>query len=169
MTDNQQATSKATVSLNPADWPDHLPPCLIYVDKDGRFWHLGAEMTHAGINSLITQNVEIDDQGRYVVSFSGQRCFVEVEDTFFVVTRVDAPLEDANGVRWQVTLNDGTAEFLDPATLSQNAENVLYTKVKAARFPARFLRNAYYQLAEFIEEVDSRYVLKAGRFEYPLT
>jgi hypothetical protein len=41
---------------------------------------------------------------------------------------------------------------LDPATLEVGRDNVLYCRIRGARFSARFSRPAYYQLARFIEE-----------------
>ena len=141
---------------NAHEWPDDLPPCLIYVDKEGRMWHQGAEMIHKGINRLLTDHVELDPKGRYVIRFKGQECFVEVEDTLFVINRVQTP-DDASESppeRLVITLNDGTTEDLDPTTLRQNKDHVMYATVKSGRFPARFLRTGYYQLAEHVIETE---------------
>jgi len=155
------------VSMDPKDWPDNLPPCLIHVDKEGRMWHLGAEMIHEGINQLLSEHVELDEKGRYIISFRGQRCFVEVEDTFFVIARLDYLKADQESPeKYFVTLNDGTQEELDPSTLTVGRENVLYARVKSGRFPARFLRPAYYQLTEYVEEKGGRFVLPYRGFDY---
>lgn len=157
------------VSLNPEDWPDNLPPCLIHVDKEGKFWHLGAEMIHAGINRLLTDHVELDDKGRYIISYQGQRCFVEVEDTLFVITTLKEELFNNGKIKeLTVSLNDGSDEILDPSTISQSHDNVLYARVKEGRFPARFLRSSYYQLAEFVEEKEECFVLSVGGRDYPI-
>ncbi|MEW5724784.1 MAG: hypothetical protein AB1896_16855 [Thermodesulfobacteriota bacterium] len=149
--------------------PDDIAPCLIRVDKEGRMWHQGAEMTHEGINSLLRANVRLDEKGRYLIRLGGQECFVEVEDTFFVIIRAAGrPAGTAPPEAVVITLNDGTKEELDPATVWQNKDNVLYALVKDGRFPARFLRPGYYQLAEHLVEKDGRYVLPVGGGEYPL-
>jgi len=154
-------------SPRPEDWPDHLPPCLIHVDKEGRFWHLGAEMIHQGINRLIMDHVELDEKGRYIINFRGERCFVEVEDTFFVINQVVyRPAGQEGPEAFILTLNDRTEEELDPTTLRQNRDNVLYAKVKSGRFPARFLRPGYYQLAEYVLERDGRFFLPVAGHEY---
>ncbi len=157
----------SSLSTSAEDWPDNLPPCLIHVDKDGRFWHLGAEMIHEGINRLIMEHVDLDEKGRYVVSFRGQRCFAEVEDTFFVIKSCRRrPQSDDLPEAYLVTLNDGSEEELDPATLVQNQDNVLYAKVKAGRFPARFLRQAYYYLADRVIEKGGAYYLPVNSRDY---
>lgn len=156
-------------SKNPEDWPDGLPPCLIHVDKEGQLFHYNAPMTHKGINRLLTDHVELDDKGRYVIDFNNQRCFVDVADTFFVIARFTyVKGTDNDPEKYMIILNDETAEELDPSTLSISEENIMYTKVKVGRFPARFLRPAYYQLAEEIQEKDDKFVLIYRGKEYPV-
>lgn len=120
-------------------------------------WHQGAEMIHTGINRLLTDHVELNPSGRYIIRFKGQECFVEVEDTLFVINRVQAPDPESLSPpdRLVITLNDGTSEDLDPATLRQNRDHVMYATVKSGRFPARFLRSGYYQLAEHVIETQN--------------
>jgi len=156
------------LNIDPASWPDGLPPCLIRVDVEGRFWHQGAEMVHAGINKLLMDHVDLDEKGRYVITFAGQRCFVEVEDTFFVVVRAERVALDDGKARYRLTLNDGGHEWLAPATLRQSPENILYARVREGRFPARFLRPAYYQLAEHVEERNGAYMLKVEGRGFPI-
>ena len=154
-------------SLAPEDWPGGIPPCLIHVDKEGRMWHEGAPMVHEGINQLLMAHVELDAEGRYLIHFRGQRCFVEVEDTFFVVVRLEAET-DGDGPAFFIVLNDGSREELDPGSLVQNDDNVLYARVKEGRFPARFLRPSYYQFAEHVTERDGRFVVVHRGREFPI-
>ncbi len=148
---------------------DDLPPCLIRVDKEGRMWHLGAEMTNEGINRLLMGQVELDPLGRYVITLGGDRCVVEVEDTFFVISRFDfLPAQGGLPEAAVVHLNDGSREELDPATLRLGPGNVLYATVKGGRFPARFLRKSYYQLAGHVIERDGEYVLPYRGRDYPI-
>ena len=150
-------------------WPDDLPPCLIHVDKEGRLWHLGAEMIHKGINQLLMEHVELDEKGRYIIVFRGQRCFVEVEDTLFVINRVDhLPEAGKEPEKFVVTLNDDSREELHPETLFLGDENVLYARIKSRRFPARFLRKGYYQLADHIIEKEGRFILPYRGREYEI-
>ena len=146
-----------------------LPPCLIHVDKEGRMWHLGAEMVHQGINQLLREHVRLDEHGWYIIDFHGQRCYVEVEDTFFVITRLEErPAGPDDPPDLFIRLNDNTEEELDPATLSQAEDHVLYARIKDGRFPARFLRPAYYQLAGHIEERGGRFVLPYKGRDFPI-
>jgi len=139
---------------------DSIPPCLIFIDKEGRWYHRGAEMIRREIIRLFYQNMELDAEGRYLINWADSRCYVEVEDTAFVVMRVS--LEDGlrtRRSRFLVSLSDDTKEALAPDTLSVGKDHVLYCRVKSGAFPARFNRAAYYQLAEFVEEDSVGYFL----------
>jgi len=156
-------------SSDPADWPDNLPPCLVYVDAEGRMWHKGAEMVRANINRVLAEHVELDEKNRYVIDYQGQRCFVDVEDTFFVILRVDHLPETTDlPEAYLITLNHGYREELDPASLRIGADNIIYATVRDGRFPARFLRKSYYQLAEFLEERDGVFSLPLRGRHYPI-
>ena len=138
-----------------------IPPCLIYIDKEGRWYHEGAEMIHREFIRLFYNNMELDSLGRYVIAWKGQRCYVEVEDTAFVVRRVvwqEKGKEDGKE-RFVLSLSDDTQEELMPDTLYVGRDNVLYCSVKNRTFPARFNRAAYYQLAAYVEEENGVYYL----------
>lgn len=138
-----------------------LPPCMIYIDKQGRWYHQGVEMIHREIIRLFYRQMEIDPGGRYIISWAGERCYVEVEDTPFVVRRAEykGSGDDRRKAGITLSLSDDSREALDPETLVLGRENVLYCRVKESTFPARFDRPAYYQLAEYIEEENGGFFL----------
>jgi len=146
-----------------------LPPCLIYIDKEGQWFHKGVEMVHREFIRLFYQNMELDEQGQYIISLRGDRCYVEVEDTPFVVWRVVfEDKNDSNESTFGLYLSDDSREDLSPQTLYLGEENVLYCKVKDRAFPARFCRAAYYQIADYIEEEEGKYFLPLNGKKYVL-
>ena len=149
-------------SFIPPGWQGKLPPCLIQVNAQGELSHQGAPMIHPGILELIYQSVHFED-GVYLLGIGKQSCQLEVEDTFFVVR--GAQVTDGQAV---ITLSDGGSEPLDPASLWIGPQEVLYCRVKAGAFPARFLRQAYYQIARLIEEEGDGFALALGGRRYPL-
>jgi len=144
-----------------------IPPCLIYIDKEGRWFHKGAEMIHREFIQLFYQHMRIDSLGRYVINWAGEQCYVEVEDTPFVVRRVVfKERSQANTARFTLLLSDDNQEDLSPDTLFVGNGNVLYCRVKNSTFPARFTRAAYYQLGEYIEEENGEFFLPLNGEKY---
>ena len=142
---------------------DDLPPCAIYIDREGRWFHSGAEMVRREFIREFYRNMELDSRGRYVITWEGKRCRVDVADTAFVVWGVD-PVDG----RFVLRLSDDTREALQPETLFVGEQDVLYCRVRNGRFPARFVRPAYYQLAAFLEGEDGSYYLPVNGERYPI-
>jgi uncharacterized protein len=150
--------------------PEPLPPCMIFVGKEGQWFHEGAEIIHRPIFLWLIQSLEMDDQGRYLVHLNNQKCVLEVEDTPLVILsaeRVQSGPEKKEEIL--LTLNDERRETLDPRTLWLSSENVLYGRVKGGRIPARFLRPAYYQIAQYIDEDENGgFALSLNQQEFPI-
>ena len=86
--------------MNSADKNKDLHPCLIYIDKEGCWFHKGVEMIHREFIRLFYQNMEIDSQGRYIINWNGERCYVEVKNCTLVVDK-KASFPDAVTTRGQ--------------------------------------------------------------------
>jgi uncharacterized protein len=150
--------------------PEPLPPCMIFVAKEGQWFHEGAEIIHRPIFLWLIQNLEKDDEGRYLVHLNNQKCVLEVEDTPLVILgadRIQSSPEEKEEIL--VTLNDESREALDPRTLWLSSESVLYGRVKGGRIPARFLRPAYYQIAQYIDEDENGgFALSLNQQRFPI-
>ena len=146
-----------------------LPPCLIYIDKEGVWRHEGVEMIRRDFIRMFYENMEMDSDGRYVINWGGKRCYVEVADTAFVVRNV-AYEEDVKGrpERLILSLSDDSKEDLMPETLYVGDENVMYCRVKGGAFPARFNRAAYYELVRRIKEKNGIFYLPLGGTDYEI-
>jgi len=144
---------------------DNIPPCLIFIDKEGQWFHRGAEMVHREFIKLFYEHMEMDSRGRCIIKLNGDICYVEVEDTPFVVWRAQW---ESRAKRSCIILylSDDSREELTPDTLFVGDKNVLYCRVKGGTFPARFSRSAYYQLAEYIQEEEERFFLPLNGQKY---
>jgi hypothetical protein len=105
--------------------------------------------------------------GLYIVQLGKQRCYLEVEDTPLAITGVSHTEEREGDKPGQLLLaikHLETHKPLDPESLWIGEQNVLYCRVMDEGIPARFLRPAYYQLAEFIHEdkKQNRFYLSLG-------
>ncbi|MGA3280329.1 MAG: DUF1285 domain-containing protein [Smithella sp.] len=128
----------------------------IKIDKDGIWYYNGAHMFRKEILSVFFQNLRIDECGRYLIELGLERCYLHVEDTAFVVAAVyKTKLPCSGGEQIEILLNDDSCEKLETNSLYTGRDNVLYCRVKEGRFTARFSRNSYYQLAEFIEQSEN--------------
>ena len=140
---------------------DNIPPCNIWVDKDGVWYYNGAEMFRKEIVNLFYENLRRDDNGRYIIDMANDRCYIEVEDAPFVVKTVYRRSNNGESDRIELLLNNLELDLLDPNSLRIGDGNVLYCSVKDGAFEARFSRASYYQIAEFAEydhEMDSYYI-----------
>ncbi|MCG6918898.1 MAG: DUF1285 domain-containing protein [Deltaproteobacteria bacterium] len=135
---------------------NEMPPCGIFIDREGDWYYRGSPMERADIVSHLCQHLRREESsGQYIIQMGKQRCYLEVEDTPLVVSSVF--LQEKTEEKRQEDLylsikHLTTNQPLNPTTLWVGKENVLYCKVMENTIPARFLRPAYYQLAEFIHE-----------------
>ncbi len=127
-------------------------PFEIRIDKDGKWYHNGREITHPGVFRYLNSVLDVDEKG-YFLRDGERKFYIEVEDAPFVVNS----LVECDG-KICVLLNDGTQEELDPESLTFRDE-VVYAKVKNGKFPARFSRKAQNQLYQMIEEDNGNFYL----------
>jgi hypothetical protein len=147
-----------------------LAPCEIFIDSEGDWYHRGNPMHRGDIVAHLCRHLCRDEEsGRYIIRLGKQRCYLEVEDTPLVITRVshEPGTEGDKSEHLLLTIKHREPrEPLDPATLGIGRENVLYCRVQGLR--ARFTRPAYYQLAEFIREDQGGFYLSQGGKRYTI-
>ena len=127
----------------------------IKIDKEGIWYYRGAHMFRKDILCILFENVKVNDCGQYFIELNDEICYLDVEDTAFVITAVYKTKALSNGHELiEVLVSDDCREKLDLNTLAVGPENIMYCRIKDGKFPARFTRKSYYQLAEFIEQDD---------------
>jgi hypothetical protein len=123
----------------------------IRVDREGRFIHEGAEVTHAGLRQALFRWLDRlpppDD--RYVLRLDERRfAYLDVDDTPLVAR---AARIDPAGAIW-LALSDGAEETLDPKTLTVDGAGVLRAWVRGGRLEARLATSAVAALGELLTE-----------------
>jgi hypothetical protein len=132
----------------------------IRLDREGRFWHEGVEITHQGLRRALLSWIDRLDDGRAILRVDKERyAYVDVDDAHLLVVSARW-----RGDRAYVTLNDGAEEELAYDSLRIGADDAMYCAARAGRLVARVLTPAYYALADRIEEAPegAGYALRAA-------
>lgn len=131
----------------------------IRLDREGRFWHEGAEVTHPGFRRALLRWLDRLPDGRPILRLDDKRyAYVDVEDADLL----------ALSARWAgeraiLVLNDESEEELDPGTLEHGDGGALYCRVRGGALTARIVTPAYYVLAErIVETAPGVFALRAG-------
>ncbi len=133
--------------------------------KDGNWYTDEERIDNPRIALLFSRSINRNPDGSYFLKVGDERAAITVEDTPWVVVT----LEDDELGSLMLVLNDETREELDPAMLQVGADNVLYARVKNGSAQARFLRNAYYHLADCVEADDrGRFFLNIRGKRHPI-
>jgi len=135
----------------------------IFLDKEGRWFHQGEEITHQKTIELFSRSIVKDPSGGYRLQIGKEWAKIQVEDTPYMVRSVELCKDQI-----KLILNDNSSETLDPRTLRIGKDNVLYCSVKSGKYPARFLRPAYYQIMQLLDQDDSGFFLKIGNERFQL-
>lgn len=115
--------------------------------RDGHWYADGERITNAKIELLFSRHLVRNPDGGYALVMGDERAAVDVEDTPWVITRIDG--DPAQG--FMVTLNDRSTEPLDPSTLEIGPDESLSCRVKGGAARARLLRPAHNALSRFVE------------------
>ena len=123
--------------------------CKIKICRDGKWYYEGLEIVHPAILKSFFEMLEVDEQGRYRIRSDKEICYIEVEDTPFVVSAIRT---DQQG-DIKLVLNNLKSFDLNPAKLFAGKNNILYTTLPDG-ITVRFSRSAYYTFALMLEEDD---------------
>jgi len=134
-----------------AAWLEKIRRSEISIDREGRFIHEGAEVTHEGLKRALFRWLDRlpPPDGRYVLRLDEQRfAYLEdVEDTPLVARA--ARIDRAGAV--YLALSDGSEEALDPATLTVDDAGVLRAWVRGGHLEARLASSAAAVVADLID------------------
>ena len=158
--------SRGEVSMPKAGFWAIDPTRKISFGKDGWWYANDERIQNHRINVLFSQHLRRTPEGTYEIAIGRDRVAVEIDDTPYVITRING--DSAQG--FTLRLNDESEEPLDPRTLHIDQDHVLYCRVKGQEHRARFLRPAYYQLTAHVQEdVATRsYLLRVGNDLFPI-
>jgi hypothetical protein len=150
--------------MKPGDHPDFFRfpapegrsrESTIRLDAEGRFWHDGRAVEHAGLSGALHSWIgRHPDNGRYILTNGYDWTYFTVDDAPFLVRTIRIEPE-----RIVLVLSDGTEEPWDPAATRFGAGEALYALVKhglrGGPFEAKFTRHAQASLAPVLIEAET--------------
>jgi hypothetical protein len=124
----------------------------IVLDADGRFWHEGARVEHAGLAAALHTWIDRHpDDGRYILTNGYDWTYFTVEDAPYFVRALRTEPE-----RVVLLLSDGSEETWDPSASRIGPGGAVYATIKASAlrgpFEAKFTRHAQASLAPLLVE-----------------
>ncbi len=152
-----------TESAEHAAFIERLRQSGIRIDREGRFIHEGAEVTHAGLRQALFRwldRLPSSPDARYVLRLDERRfAYIDVDDTPLVAR---AARIDPAGTIW-LALSDGAEEALDPQTLTIDGAGILRSWVRGGRLEARLATSTIAALGELLTETpDGRPALRVA-------
>jgi len=153
-----------------AEWLDRLRRSGIRVDREGRFVHEGAEVTHEGLRRALFRWLDTEPDGRVVLRLDARRfAYVDVDDTPLVAraARLEPAPPRAPERVW-LALSDGAEEPLDAATLTIDRAGVLRARVRQGRLEARLATAASAVVADLVSGPPGRPLLTLAGRTYPI-
>ena len=134
----------------------------IRLDGDGRFWHEGQEVTHAGLRAAFFRWLDRNPDGRWVLRLDEKRfVWLDVDDAPFVVRSARW-----DGGRAVGRLSDDREVALALPTLHERGGQRYVTLERG--FEARLSTAAWNALAERMVERDGRAFLDAEGGPFPV-
>jgi len=125
------------------------------LDKEGRFWHRGSEVTHARTLAVLHQGIHRAPDGRWATRIGKEWAYLEVEDAALFVRRID-------GTRAQLA----SGEWAEIESLASGADDALYARVRGER--ARLTRTAQLALADHLHEDRGAFSVELGGRRWPI-
>ena len=138
--------------------------CRIRIDKEGTWFYDGCEIINPLVLRAFCNALETDEHGRHRIVIGDELCYIDVEDTPFVISAIRG--DPTIGL--YVRLNTLETFPLDPPQLCIGKDNILYFTLPSG-MKVRFTRSAYYNLALMMEEDENGIiVLKIRDTVYPI-
>ena len=138
--------------------------CRIRIDKEGKWFYEGCEIINPLVLRAFCNALETDEDGSHRIVIGDELCYIEVEDTPFVISAIRG--DPAIGLYFR--LNTLETFPLDPTKLCIGQDNILYATLENG-MKVRFNRSSYYSLALMMEEDENgMIVLKIRDIKYPI-
>jgi hypothetical protein len=135
------------------------------LDRAGRFWHDGVEITHARLRQALLRWLDVREDGRDIVRLDEKRyAYVDVEDAHLRATSARW-----DGDRCFVTWDDGAEEELDYAHLIERDDHAIATSARGGVLRAVIVGAAHQTITPHVAGTKAGYVLRAAGRDWPIS
>lgn len=125
----------------------------IVLDREGRFCHESERVENRALEMAMRSWISRHpDNGRLILDNGYDWCYFRAEGAPFIVDALRLPENDREPVI--LRLFDGSEERLDPQTLSQDKEGIVYARVRNSTLEARFSRHAQTELMPLVKSAE---------------
>lgn len=131
-------------------------------------WRHGPSPLHPKVERLFRRNVTLGNDGNYILQIEFRRAPLEVEDTAFFVQSMRLKEGREGLAEVELLISDEQWEPLDPRTLMQSPDHVLYCRIRRQNWavPCRFQPQEYHELALHCDEDSQGCFLLLGGERY---
>jgi hypothetical protein len=134
------------------------------LDRAGRFWHGGSEVTHARLRQALLRWLDVREDGRDIVRLDEKRyAYVDVEDAHLRATSARW-----DGDRCFVTWDDGAEEELDYAHLAERPDHAIATRARGGRLRGAIVGAAHQTITQRVTAAGAGFVLRAAGRDWPI-
>ena len=141
--------------MDPAELQKLRESSGLRLDREGRFWHRGGEITHPRTLAVLHRGIHRASDGRWATRIGKEWAYLQVDDVALFVRRIE-------GLRAQ--LASGEWVELDPSMLAAGADDALYVRVGGER--ARLTRAAQLSLGDHLHEERGTYFVELNGKRY---
>ena len=138
----------------------------IRIDREGQFWFRDGPVENEKVHDLFSSGLSVRPDGRPILTVGKQWCYVEVEDTPWIIqgVRVD------NKGTVLLRLNTGKTHQLQVASLFLSTDGFLYCRLGELGTLTRFSRPAFHRFAQdfFVESQGGAFDVVIDGFVHPL-
>ncbi len=133
------------------------------MDVDGCVWHEEVEFDEPTLLNFFMKNLEVLPNGTYRVFCQGEECQLIAEDVPYIIKKINVSPQSI-----ELVFPGDYTEALDASTLFVGPKNVLYCKVRAGKFTARFNRTSYLDLTKEIrhDKKSNQFALTIDKKKY---
>jgi len=135
------------------------------LDTEGNLWHEGSLFEDPALLKFFMRKMERLPDGRFKVLCQGETCYIEPQDTPYVILSLDRKEGQI-----ELVFPGDYRETLDPATLWVGKDNVLYCKVRGGAYDARFSRKPFWEITHWVEQdpIDKKFYLRLGDHRFKI-